>query len=197
MVGVAAEPIADSTKGSEYQGHEGALWRPLSVHGMSVARVDDLMLIVGYCYGILFERKLCEEVELHLAYRRFCRLYLDDKCPDHSTYCAGSPLKPRCWSNTPSRKVMRDLHEDARGHARTLVGTPEFDQFRNERKQGRDALCPQDPPSLRAGRLRVSGERGDEAFDLGLGVADDAGAHFVIHCFSRAAQWCDEHGKKR
>ena len=27
------------------------------------------MLIVGYCYGIRFERKLCEEVELHLAYR--------------------------------------------------------------------------------------------------------------------------------
>src|SRR3974390_2491202 len=42
------------------------------------------MLIVGYCYGIRFERKLCEEVELHLAYRWFCRLDLDDKVPDHS-----------------------------------------------------------------------------------------------------------------
>jgi transposase len=44
------------------------------------------MLIVGYCYGIRFERKLCEEVELHLAYRWFCRLDLDDKVPDHSTF---------------------------------------------------------------------------------------------------------------
>jgi transposase len=44
------------------------------------------MLIVGYCYGIRFERKLCEEVELHLAYRWFCRLDLDDKIPDHSTF---------------------------------------------------------------------------------------------------------------
>ena len=44
------------------------------------------MLIVGYCYGIRFERKLCEEVELHLAYRWFCRLDLDDKAPDHSTF---------------------------------------------------------------------------------------------------------------
>ncbi len=26
------------------------------------------MLIIGYCYGIRFERKLCEDVELHLAY---------------------------------------------------------------------------------------------------------------------------------
>src|SRR6266852_5344680 len=44
------------------------------------------MLIVGYCYGIRFERKLCEEVELHLGYRWFCRLDLDDKVPDHSTF---------------------------------------------------------------------------------------------------------------
>jgi transposase len=45
-----------------------------------------LMLIVGYCYGIRFERRLCEELELHLAYRWFCRLDLDDKAPDHSTF---------------------------------------------------------------------------------------------------------------
>jgi transposase len=46
------------------------------------------MLIVGYCYGVRFERKLCEEVELHLAYRWFCRLDLEDKVPDHSTFSA-------------------------------------------------------------------------------------------------------------
>ena len=44
------------------------------------------MLIVGYCYGIRFERRLCEEVALHLAYRWFCRLDLDDEAPDHSTF---------------------------------------------------------------------------------------------------------------
>jgi transposase len=44
------------------------------------------MLIVGYCYGIRFERRLCEEVKLHLGYRWFCRLELDDKVPDHSTF---------------------------------------------------------------------------------------------------------------
>ena len=44
------------------------------------------MLIVGYCYGIRFERRLCEDVELHLAYRWFCRLDLDDEVPDHSTF---------------------------------------------------------------------------------------------------------------
>jgi transposase len=272
------------------------------------------MLIVGYCYGIRFERRLCEEVELHLAYRWFCRLDLDDKVPDHSTFsvnrhgrfrdsdlfrqvfeavvracmdaglvkgeafavdasvieadasryhgkaldwsvperqtravaeflgalddedpnadrklpkvispvdpcsawtakankrvqfgkflgwlvgtgitpqipvwdksnredgtfsrsdftfdrdcnvyvcpadkllkttgnvgddhavryraskldCGACPLKPRCCPNTPSRKVTRDLHEDARDHARALMGTPEFDKSRDERKK--------------------------------------------------------------
>jgi transposase len=44
------------------------------------------MLIVGYCYGIRSERRLCQEVELHLAYRWFCKLDLDDKVPHHSTF---------------------------------------------------------------------------------------------------------------
>ena len=44
------------------------------------------MLIVGYCYGIRCERRLCQEVELHLAYRWFCRLDLEAKVPDHSTF---------------------------------------------------------------------------------------------------------------
>src|SRR5881397_2796094 len=44
------------------------------------------MLILGYCYGLRSERKLTQEVELHLAYRWFCRLDLDDKVPHHSTF---------------------------------------------------------------------------------------------------------------
>jgi hypothetical protein len=49
--------------------------------------------------------------------------------------CSACPLKPRCCPNTPMRKVTRDLHEDARDHARALVGTPEFDKSRDERKK--------------------------------------------------------------
>jgi cytidylate kinase len=44
------------------------------------------MLLVGYCFGIRSERRLCEEVHLNLAYRWFCRLGLDGKVPDHSTF---------------------------------------------------------------------------------------------------------------
>jgi len=44
------------------------------------------MLLVGYCYGIRSERRLCEEVHLNLAYRWFCRLGLEGAVPEHSTF---------------------------------------------------------------------------------------------------------------
>lgn len=44
------------------------------------------MLVVGYLYGITSERRLCQEVQLNLAYRWFCGLRLEDKAPDHSTF---------------------------------------------------------------------------------------------------------------
>ena len=44
------------------------------------------MLLLGYCFGIRSERRLCEEVHLNLAYRWFCRLDLTDRIPDHSSF---------------------------------------------------------------------------------------------------------------
>ncbi len=44
------------------------------------------MLLIGYCYSIRSERRLCEEVKLNLAYRWFCGLGLEDKVPHHSTF---------------------------------------------------------------------------------------------------------------
>ena len=44
------------------------------------------MLLVGYCYSIRSERRLCQEADLNLAYRWFCRLGLEDKVPNHSTF---------------------------------------------------------------------------------------------------------------
>ncbi len=44
------------------------------------------MLLVGYCFGIRSERRLCDEVHLNLAYRWFCRLGLEDGVPDHSSF---------------------------------------------------------------------------------------------------------------
>src|SRR2546423_8473471 len=83
------------------------------------------MLIVGYCFGIRSERRLCEEVHLNLAYRWFCGLGLDGEVPHHRpsprtgtaasatvTCCAGclrpccSAASTRAWSAVKASPVM-------------------------------------------------------------------------------------------
>src|ERR1700692_1328118 len=44
------------------------------------------LLLVGYLYGITSERRLLEEVRMHLAYRWFTRLGFEQEIPDHSTF---------------------------------------------------------------------------------------------------------------
>lgn len=44
------------------------------------------MLVIGCCFGIRSERRLCDEVHVNLAYRWFCRLDLQQRVPDHSTF---------------------------------------------------------------------------------------------------------------
>ena len=44
------------------------------------------MLLIGYLFGIRSERRLVEEVHLNLAYRWFCRLGLEGRVPDRSTF---------------------------------------------------------------------------------------------------------------
>src|SRR6202163_1101924 len=80
------------------------------------------MLIVGYCLGIRSERRLCEEVHLNLAYRWFCRLGLDDKVPDHSTFSKNRHGRFR------ESNVFRHLFETivARCMAEGLVGADGF-----------------------------------------------------------------------
>ncbi len=61
------------------------------------------MLVVGYVMGIRSERRLCDEVHLNLAYRWFCRLGLNQKVPDHSTFSKYRHALPgrRLHSNLP------------------------------------------------------------------------------------------------
>ncbi len=44
------------------------------------------MLLVGYCYSIRSERRLCQEVKANLVYRWFCGLGLEDKVPHPSSF---------------------------------------------------------------------------------------------------------------
>ena len=43
------------------------------------------LLLIGYLYGITSERRLMDEVRMHLAYRWFTGLGFDQSIPDHST----------------------------------------------------------------------------------------------------------------
>src|ERR1700722_2706722 len=74
------------------------------------------MLLVGYCFGIRSERRLCDEVHLNLAYRWFCRLGLDGAVPDHSTFSKNrhgrfreSDLFRRVFESVLRRCVKRGL----------------------------------------------------------------------------------------
>ena len=64
------------------------------------------MLLVGYCYSIRSERQLCQEVEFNLAYRWFCRLGLEDRVPDHSTFSVNRHGRFR------ESDVLRTVFED-------------------------------------------------------------------------------------
>ena len=80
------------------------------------------MLIIGYCFGIRSERRLCEEVHLNLAYRWFCRLGLDGDVPDHSTFSKNRHGRFR------DSDLLRELFETTvrRCMAEGLVGGDAF-----------------------------------------------------------------------
>jgi transposase len=80
------------------------------------------MLIVGYCFGIRSERRLCDEVHLNLAYRWFCRLALDVAVPDHSSFSKNRHGRFR------ESDLLREVFETTvrRGMAEGLVGGEGF-----------------------------------------------------------------------
>jgi transposase len=73
--------------------------------------------------------------------------------------CGTCQLKGRCCPNTPARKIPRSLHEGARDLARSLAGTPAFEQSRRERKRV-EMLFAHLKRILKMGRLRLRGPCG-------------------------------------
>ena len=63
------------------------------------------MLVLGYLFGMRSERGLCGEVDLNLAYRWFCRLGLDGRVSDQSTF-----TKNR-HGRFPDSRLMRTVFE--------------------------------------------------------------------------------------
>ena len=69
------------------------------------------MLIIGYSFGIRSERQLCEEVDLNLAYRWFCRLGFDGRVPDRTTFSRNRHGRFRgCFPYRRTDRVWRSVH---------------------------------------------------------------------------------------
>jgi len=120
------------------------------------------MLVIGYCFGIRSERRLCEEVHLNLAYRWFCRLGLEDKIPDHSTFSKnrhGRFRESDTFRHVFDRQITRSPHEPARDVARAIAKTDGYKQSRKDRKKV-EMLFAHLKRILKLDRLRLRGLSG-------------------------------------
>ena len=136
------------------------------------------MLIVGYCFGIRSERRLCEEVHLNLAYRWFCRLGLDGDVPDHSTFSKNRHGRFR------DSDLLRELFETRRaplhrggaGRRRGLRGRRQPDQGRRQqaalgrRVETVDWAALAETPAARSGSISTTLD------DAALGAASEVDA---------------------
>ena len=145
------------------------------------------MLIAGYCFGIRSERRLCEEVNLNLAYRWFCKLSLTDPVPDHSTFSKNRHGRFR--DSDLFRKVFetvlaRCIAEGAVGGEAFAVdaSTIKADANRQQGGPGKDGLAP-DVMHRRAVREYI-----DTLDDAAFGGATEAVPKFLSPV-DPAARW--------
>jgi len=73
--------------------------------------------------------------------------------------CDPCRFKAQCCPKEPVRKIPRSIYEPARDLARSLAGTPAFEQSRRERKRV-EMLFAHLKRILRMGRLRLRGPAG-------------------------------------
>src|SRR5882762_12019606 len=128
------------------------------------------LLLVGYLYGISSERRLLDEVRMHLAYRWFTRLDFNAEIPDHSTFSKNRHGRFR------QSGVFREVFEEivrrcvAAGLVQgetlavdgTMVAADASQQSRVRREQLRRGACVKD-------RAKVSGRVG--ASESGRGAS--------------------------
>src|SRR6204780_2072111 len=149
------------------------------------------MLLVGYCFGIRSERRLCEEVHLNLAYRWFCRLGLDGDVPDHSTFSKNrhgrfreSDLLRRIFEMVLQRCIREGL---VGGEAFAIdASLIKADANRQKGIEGEKGL----PPEATG---RAVKEYIDVLDDEAFGAATDVVPKFVSPA-DPAARWTGAHG---
>jgi transposase len=149
------------------------------------------ILIVGYCFGIRSERRLCEEVHLNLAYRWFCRLGLDGGVPDHSTFSKNrhgrfreSDLLRRLFESVLRRCIEEGL---VGGEGFAVDGSLiKADASRQKGIEGAKGL----PPEAAS---RAVGEYLAVLDDAAFGAATDVPPKFISPA-DPAARWTGAHG---
>src|SRR3954449_1106699 len=147
------------------------------------------MLLVGYCFGIRSERRLCEEVHLNLAYRWFCGLGLQGAVPDHSTVSKNRHGRFR------DSDVLRELFETTvrRCIDEWLVGGEGFAVDASlikadaNKQRSADPSEPVDWAALAATRRSVR-EYLDTLDEAAWGAASEVQPKFVSK-YDPAAQW--------
>ena len=151
------------------------------------------MLIVGYCMGIRSERRLCEEVHLNLAYRWFCRLGLDGKVPDHSTFSKNRHGRFRVSD------ALRQLFESVvqRCMAEGLVGAEGFavDASLIAADANKQRSVPSKdwrPEELKEDAVRAAREYLATLDDAAFGAASPVTPKFISRS-DPAAQWTGAH----
>lgn len=118
---------------SELRAHLASFYSPIARPSVDPELLIR-MLIVGYCFGIRSERRLCEEVHLNLGYRWFCRLGLRGRRagPLHLLQEPARPL-PRERSASPAvRAGAPPVHRRGLGGRRGLRRGRQPDQGRCE-----------------------------------------------------------------
>jgi transposase len=148
------------------------------------------MLLVGYCFGIRSERRLCEEVHLNLAYRWFCRLDLSDRIPDHSTFSKNrhgrfreSELLRHLFETTVARCIAEGLVSGQRMAIDASLIEADANKQNSTSKEKWDAstIDPADAP-------RAVREYLDTLDEAAFGAASEVQPKFTSHS-DPASQW--------
>ena len=148
------------------------------------------MLLVGYCFGIRSERRLCEEGHLNLAYRWFCRLDLSDRIPDHSTFSKNrhgrfrdSELLRYLFETTVARCIAEGLVSGQRMAVDASLIEADANKQNSTPKEDWDAstINPADAP-------RAVREYLDTLDEAAFGAASEVQPKFTSHS-DPASQW--------
>ena len=148
------------------------------------------MLLVGYCFGIRSERRLCEEVHLNLAYRWFCKLDLNDRIPDHSTFSKNrhgrfreSDLLRHVFEMSVARCIEEGLvgGQGFAADASLIVADVQKQNSSNPEDWEERAITPEEAP-------RAVREYLDALDDAAFGAASETKPKFTAHA-DPASQW--------